>query len=146
MTYGLIAICPYVIRLGLWAINARTGFRFVETPRSEVDLLLLSDANGNMTTGTLANHWTWDALKRFDSLEPRCVMENTFEVARLGESLSRSHQDAEKTSCPARWRRPLTCVQQFPSCLMYCWIQTHRSRARHRHGFERALDHCSGVV
>jgi hypothetical protein len=28
-----------------------------------------------------------DALKRFDSLDPRRVMEITFEVARLGESL-----------------------------------------------------------
>ena len=26
------------------------------------------------------------------------------------------------------------------------WIQTHRSRARYRHGFERALDYCVGVV
>ena len=98
MTYGLIAICPYVIRLGLWARNARTGFRFVETPRSEVDLLLLSDANGNMTTGTLANHWTWDALKRFDPLDPRRVMEITLEVARLGESLSRTLRHGENFS------------------------------------------------
>ena len=67
----------------------------------------------------MANHWKWDALKRFDSLEPRCVMEITFDVAHFGESLSRSHQDAEKTSFPARCRRPLACVQQFTSCLMY---------------------------
>ena len=46
-----------------------------------------------------------DALKRFDSLDPRRVMEITFEVARLGESLSRSHKDAEKSSRPER-RRP----------------------------------------
>ena len=32
-----------------------------------------------------------DALKRFDSLDPRRVIEITFEVARLGESLSRSN-------------------------------------------------------
>ena len=31
-----------------------------------------------------------DALKRFDGLDPRRVIEITFEVARLGESLSRS--------------------------------------------------------
>jgi hypothetical protein len=39
-----------------------------------------------MTRRTLASHWKWDALKRFDSLDPRRVMEITFEVARLGES------------------------------------------------------------
>ena len=51
-----------------------------------------------MPTGTLANLWHLDALKRFDSFDPRRVMEITFEVARLGESLSQSHQDAEKIS------------------------------------------------
>jgi len=37
-----------------------------------------------------------DALKRFDSLDPRRVMEITFEVARLGESLSRRHKARRK--------------------------------------------------
>ena len=40
-----------------------------------------------------------------DSLDPRRVMEITCEVARLGESLSRRHQDTEKSSRPER-RRP----------------------------------------
>jgi hypothetical protein len=46
---------------------------------------------------------------------------------RLGESLSRGQQDAEKTYSPARCRRALRLVfsfqvsafQHFPSCLMY---------------------------
>ncbi len=46
-----------------------------------------------------------EALKRFDSLDPRRVGEITFEVARLGESLSRRHKDTEKSSCSER-RRP----------------------------------------
>ena len=46
-----------------------------------------------------------DGLKRFDSLDPRRVGEITFEVARLGESLSRRHKDTEKSSCSER-RRP----------------------------------------
>ena len=54
-------------------------------------------------------------------------MEITFEVARLGENLSRRHKDTEKSSCPPRCRRPLRLVfsfqvsafQHFPSCLMY---------------------------
>ena len=116
-----------------------------------------------------------DALKRFDSLDPRRVMEITFEVARLrGKPLTET-QDTEKSSCPARCRRPLRLV--FKLCLLrsrscrpsgclkqatqpapagmcsavsfvphVCRIQTHRSRARHRHGFERALDHRPGVI
>jgi hypothetical protein len=47
-------------------------------------------------------NWTRYPPHHFDSLDPRRVMEITFEVARLGESLSRSHQDAEKTSRPER--------------------------------------------
>ncbi len=47
-------------------------------------------------------NWTLYPPHHFDSLDPRRVMEITFEVARLGESLSRSHQDAEKTSRPER--------------------------------------------
>ncbi len=39
-----------------------------------------------------------DAIKRFDSLDPRSVGEITFEVARLGENLSRRHKDTEKSS------------------------------------------------
>ncbi len=39
-----------------------------------------------------------DTLKRFDSLDPRRVMEITIEVARLDESLSRRHKDTEKSS------------------------------------------------
>ena len=56
-----------------------------------------------------------DALKRFDSLDPRRVMEITFEVARLGESLSRRHKDTEKSSCLPRCRRPLRLVFSFAS-------------------------------
>jgi tetratricopeptide (TPR) repeat protein len=37
-----------------------------------------------------------DALKRFDSLDPRRVIEITFEVARLGESLSQDTKHGEK--------------------------------------------------
>ena len=55
---------------------------------------LLSDDNGKLDP--------LPALKRFDSLDPRRIMEITFEVARLGESLSRSHQDTEKSSRPER--------------------------------------------
>ena len=54
-----------------------------------------------------------DALKRFDSLDPRRVMEITFEIARLGESLSRRHKDTEKTSRPER-RRPRRHQQFTP--------------------------------
>jgi hypothetical protein len=44
-----------------------------------------------------------DALKRFDSLDPRRVMEITFEVALLGENLSRSqprHGEKFSTGTP----------------------------------------------
>ena len=44
--------------------------------------------------------------------------EITFEVARLGENVSRRHQDAEKTSCPARCRRPLRLGFSFQVCLL----------------------------
>ena len=93
-----------------------------------------------------------DGLKRFDSLDPRRVGEITFEVARLGEKLSPRHKDTEKSSSPPRCRcplrlvfrfasfapahvalraafsrlpsqRPLACVQQFPSCLMYAGFE-----------------------
>jgi len=37
-----------------------------------------------------------DALKRFDSLDPRRITEITLEVARLGESLSRSTKTRRK--------------------------------------------------
>jgi len=50
-----------------------------------------------------------------DSLDPRRVMEITFEVARLGESLSRRHKETEKSSCPPRCRRPLRRVFSFAS-------------------------------
>jgi hypothetical protein len=64
-----------------------------------------------------------DALKRFASLDPRRVMEITFELARLrGKPLTDTKQDTEKSSCPPRCRRPLRHVfsfQHFPSCLMY---------------------------
>ena len=59
-----------------------------------------------------------DALKRFDSLDPRRVGEITFEVARLGESLSRRHKDTEKSSCLPRCRRPLRLVFSFQVCLV----------------------------
>jgi hypothetical protein len=55
-----------------------------------------------MPTGRLANLWHLDALKRFDSHNPQRVMEITFEVARLGERLSRRHKDTEKSSRPER--------------------------------------------
>ena len=51
-------------------------------------------------------NWTRYPPHHFDSLDPQRVMEITFEVARLGESLSRRHQDTEKTSRPEH-RRPL---------------------------------------
>jgi hypothetical protein len=40
-----------------------------------------------------------------DSIDPRRALEITIEVARLGESLSLSHQDTEISSRPER-RRP----------------------------------------
>ena len=57
-----------------------------------------------MPTGTLANLWhLLDALKRFDSLDPRRVMEITFEIAKLGES-GLDYASTEKkyhlASCP----------------------------------------------
>jgi hypothetical protein len=72
-------------------------------------------------------NWTRYPPHHSDFLDPRRVMEITIEVARLGESLSRSHQDTEKNSCPPRCRRPLRLVfsfqvsafQHFPSCLMF---------------------------
>ena len=71
-----------------------------------------------------------------------------------GESFSRRHKDTEKSSCPPRCRRPLRHVFSFQhfsiSAFSFvphvCRIQTHRSRARHRHGFERALDYCTRFV
>jgi hypothetical protein len=40
-----------------------------------------------------------EALKRFDSLDPRCVMEITLEVARLrGNPLTEAREDGEKFS------------------------------------------------
>jgi hypothetical protein len=40
-----------------------------------------------------------EALKRFDSLDPRCVMEITLEVARLrGKPLTEAREDGEKFS------------------------------------------------
>ena len=54
-----------------------------------------------------------DALKRFDSVDPWRVMEINFELARLGESLSRRHKDTEKSSCPPRCRRHSCCVFSF---------------------------------
>ncbi len=102
-----------------------------------------------------------DALKRFENLEARRVGEITFEVARLGESLSRRHGDTEKSSRSER-RRPRRHQQLSlrglygnsakPNSSRYgpnscaCRIQTHRSRARYRHGFELALDYCAGAV
>ena len=109
-----------------------------------------------------------DALKRFDSLDPRRVMEMTFEVARLrGKPLTKT-QDTEKSSCPPRCRRHSCCVFRFqlsglppspPLSLprrILLWspahlphvgrIQTHRSRSRYRNGFERSLDYSFGVV
>ncbi len=50
-------------------------------------------------------NWTRYPPHLSDFLDPRRVMEITIEVARLGESLSRSHQDTEKNSRPDR-RRP----------------------------------------
>ena len=91
-----------------------------------------------------------DALKRFDSLDPRRVIEITFEVARLGESLSRSHQDAEKTSSPARCRRPLRLGFSFQVFLLHsrscrssgCLRQATKQRPlaciQHFSGFLRA--------
>ena len=43
-----------------------------------------------------ANHEDYCAHKRFDALDPRRVMEITLEVARLGESLSRSTKTRRK--------------------------------------------------
>jgi len=44
-----------------------------------------------------------DALKRFDSLDPRRVMEITFEVARLGESgLDYANPEKKYTSQPTQ--------------------------------------------
>jgi hypothetical protein len=51
-----------------------------------------------------------DALKRFENLDARRVAAITFEVARLGESLSRS---TEISSCPPRYHRPLRLVFSF---------------------------------
>jgi hypothetical protein len=123
--YGLIAICSYVSGLALRARKARAGFRFVGTPRSS-SAPLLSDANGKLDP--------LPALKRFDSLDPRRVMEITFEVARPPSFLHRlkSHAPiaafvapdsvnstsmtvpstngvarARKTNSPAHSRRPL---------------------------------------
>jgi len=46
-----------------------------------------------------------DALKRFENLDARRVAEISFEIARLGESLSRRHGDTEKSFRSER-RRP----------------------------------------
>ena len=59
-----------------------------------------------------------DALKRFENLDAQRVGEITFEVARLGQSLSRRHKYTEKTSCPPRCRRPLRLVFSFQVCLL----------------------------
>jgi hypothetical protein len=55
-------------------------------------------------------------------------MEITFEVARLGESLSQSHQDAEKISRPER-RRPRR-HQQFSAMTPRQFRQTHCVKIR----------------
>ena len=76
-----------------------------------------------------------DALKRFESLDTRRVMEITFEVARLGESRLDYANPKKKYSLSRRiLLRPPAHVPRV------CRIQTHRSRARYRHGFERALE------
>ena len=96
-SYGLIAICPYVTGFGLRERNGRAGFRFVGTPRSS-SAHLLSDANGKLGPRPATRY----PPHHSDSLDPQRVMEITFEVARLGESLSQRHQDTEKTSRPER--------------------------------------------
>ena len=82
------------------ARKARAGFRFVGTPRSS-SAHLLSDANGKLGPRPATRY----PPHHSDSLDPQRVMEITFEVARLGESLSRNHQETEKNSRPDR-RRP----------------------------------------
>jgi len=37
-------------------------------------------------------------------------------------------------------------VSAFSFVPHVCWIKAHRSRSGYRHGFERTLDYCSGVV
>ncbi|PAZ00427.1 MAG: hypothetical protein CAK90_05970, partial [Spartobacteria bacterium AMD-G4] len=77
------------------------------TPRSS-SAPLLSDANGKLVATRHSPHL-------LDSLDPRRVMEITFEVARVGKSLSRRHKETEKSSCPPRCRRPLRLVFSFAS-------------------------------
>jgi len=71
-------------------------------------------------------------------------MEITFEVARLGES-GLDYANPEKKYTLSAYPGESFSGLQF-MCLINCRIQTHRSRSGHRHGFERALDYCSGVV
>jgi len=47
MTYGLIAICPYVSGYSLGARNRQAGLRCMGTPRSS-SALVVSDANGDV--------------------------------------------------------------------------------------------------
>ena len=96
-----------------------------------------------------------DALNRFDSLDPRRVGEITFEVAHLGrEPLTETQRHGENfllgtptsssaSSLRSGFSSPVSAFSVVPHV---CRIQAHRSRARYRHGFERALDYCAGVV
>ena len=58
-----------------------------------------------------------DALKRFDSLDPRRVMEITFEVARLGESGIDYANPEKKYTLSAYPDESLSGLQLM--CLMY---------------------------
>jgi hypothetical protein len=90
-----------------------------------------------------------------------------------GKTLTEPHKNTERSSRPERrrprrhqqlstmtlrklretrekihpLRLPRGILQQPPAHVPHgCRIQTHRSRSRYRHGFERALDHSFGVV
>jgi hypothetical protein len=80
-------------------------------------------------------------------------MEITFEVARLVESLSRTQSHAEKFLPTALPSPSSPCFQlsgfsisAFSFVPHVCRIQTHRSRAGYRNGFERALALSAWVV
>jgi hypothetical protein len=85
-----------------------------------------------------------DALKRFDSLDPRRVMEITFEVARLGESGLDYANPEKKYTLSAYPGESFSGLQLM--CLMYAGFKRIAPEPRYRLGFERALDQSSGVV